>query len=106
MSRPNVGNAAKGVHEKLIISESFIHQQNSWAPLDASKEMLIALSNHYGFSPSFYHILSSFRDRRQESEKAFSGVVRVSCTGDTYGMNISSILMGESYRLCRDGVRV
>jgi len=49
-----------------------ICQLNSWAPLQASKDMIRSLVQHYGIYPTFLEIPLSFSYRSTDEEQGFS----------------------------------
>ncbi|KAF1849417.1 uncharacterized protein K460DRAFT_90675 [Cucurbitaria berberidis CBS 394.84] len=54
----------------------FIHQRNTWASLDVSKEMIMLLQDHFHLRHEFLQMLSFFRDRVKPNEEAFCGAAR------------------------------
>jgi hypothetical protein len=47
-------------------------QINSWAPLQASREMIRSLVQHHGIHPAFLEIPLSFSYRSTDEEQGFS----------------------------------
>ncbi|KAJ8115232.1 hypothetical protein OPT61_g3078 [Boeremia exigua] len=54
----------------------FLHQQDTWSPINASADMISLFMDYYKLSPGFLHILSSFRDRYLATEEGFTGPSR------------------------------
>lgn len=64
-------------NSKAYYDESrFLHQQDSWDPLSASKGIIEMLKDHFELSSGFLRVLTSFRFRHLPTEEAFSGSVR------------------------------
>jgi hypothetical protein len=65
---------------------SFLHQQHTWAPLDASRDMIFTLIDHYNISCGFLQMLTCFRARYLPTEEGVSAPPRMVLGTEQSGM--------------------
>ena len=69
-----------------------LHQQNTWSPLNASKDMVSLLVDHYQLDDGFFEILSGFRDRNLPTEEGFAGPLRSVLTENQRGQYRNNVI--------------
>lgn len=62
-------NGHNSVARRCGIEIYFLHQQHTWAPLNASRDMISTLMDHYNISCGFLQMLTCFRARHLPTEE-------------------------------------
>jgi hypothetical protein len=64
---------------------SYLYQQHTWAPLNASRDMIAILMDHYKIGYGFLKTLSGFHARYLPTEEAYASTSRAVFTTDQSG---------------------